>query len=157
MSNFSCSLNRNIKSHSKENLAFHSLLRWKIFSLPHSDVYSLKVGRMYFLSLGLEAGIDLSKHRDGEEFEINKFNIPFCHMPGSEKSVHWRPEQQFHLPEDSIKEDKEMNPWGNFSMFYHVWCTHRRSGTKEVLISLSCDFVILWEISRYHKCTADAF
>ena len=30
MSNFSCSLTRNITSHSKENLAFHSLLRWKM-------------------------------------------------------------------------------------------------------------------------------
>ena len=30
MSNFSCSPTRNITSHSKENLAFHSLLRWKM-------------------------------------------------------------------------------------------------------------------------------
>ena len=30
MSNFSCSLTRNMTSHSKENLAFHSLLRWKM-------------------------------------------------------------------------------------------------------------------------------
>ena len=30
MSNFSCSLTRNITSHSKENLAFHTLLRWKM-------------------------------------------------------------------------------------------------------------------------------
>ena len=30
MPNFSCSLTRNITSHSKENLAFHSLLRWKM-------------------------------------------------------------------------------------------------------------------------------
>ena len=29
MSNFPCSPTRNITSHSKENLAFHSLLRWK--------------------------------------------------------------------------------------------------------------------------------
>ena len=32
--NFSCSLTRNITSHSMENLAFHSLLRWKMIILP---------------------------------------------------------------------------------------------------------------------------
>ena len=41
-----------------ENLAFHSLLRWKMimyyqFSLHHSHFFSLEVGRMYFLSLGV--------------------------------------------------------------------------------------------------------
>ena len=30
MSHFSCSLTRNITSHSMENVAFHSLLRWKM-------------------------------------------------------------------------------------------------------------------------------
>ena len=30
MSKFPCSLTRNMTSHSKENLAFHSLLRWKM-------------------------------------------------------------------------------------------------------------------------------
>ena len=34
MSNFSCSLTRNITSYSMENLAFHSLLRWKMITLP---------------------------------------------------------------------------------------------------------------------------
>ena len=34
ISNFSCSLTRNITSHSMENLAFHSLLRWKMIILP---------------------------------------------------------------------------------------------------------------------------
>ena len=33
MSNFPCSLTRNIASHSMENLAFHSLLRWVAFAL----------------------------------------------------------------------------------------------------------------------------
>ena len=32
--NFPCSLTRNITSHSMENLAFHSLLRWKMIMLP---------------------------------------------------------------------------------------------------------------------------
>ena len=34
MSNFSCSLTRNITSHSMENLAFHSLLRLKNEVVP---------------------------------------------------------------------------------------------------------------------------
>ena len=34
MSNFPCSLTRNITSHSMKNLAFHSFLRWKIIILP---------------------------------------------------------------------------------------------------------------------------
>ena len=33
-SNFSCSLSRNITSHSMENVAFPSLLRWKMIILP---------------------------------------------------------------------------------------------------------------------------
>ena len=33
MSNFPCSLARNITSHSMENLAFHSFLRWKMISI----------------------------------------------------------------------------------------------------------------------------
>ena len=49
ISNFPCSLTRNITSHSIKNLAFHRLLRWKmiillILSLPHlyiSLFYSL--------------------------------------------------------------------------------------------------------------------
>ena len=34
MSNFPCSLTRNITLHTMENLAFHSLLRWNIIVLP---------------------------------------------------------------------------------------------------------------------------
>ena len=34
ISNLPCSLNRNITSHSMENVAFHSLLRWKMIILP---------------------------------------------------------------------------------------------------------------------------
>ena len=34
ISNFPCSLTRNITSHSMKNLAFHSLLRWKMIILP---------------------------------------------------------------------------------------------------------------------------
>ena len=34
ISNFPCSLTSNITSHSMENLAFHSLLRWKMIVLP---------------------------------------------------------------------------------------------------------------------------
>ena len=46
MSNFACSLTRKITSHSMENLAFHSLLIWKMiilyhFSLPHVYIFSL--------------------------------------------------------------------------------------------------------------------
>ena len=34
ISDFLCSLTRNITSHSMKNLAFHSLLRWKMIILP---------------------------------------------------------------------------------------------------------------------------
>ena len=58
-SNFSCSLNSNITSHSMKNLVFHSLLRLKDDSCTSSHYLTYtfhfkKVGRMYFLSLGLK-------------------------------------------------------------------------------------------------------
>ena len=70
MSNFPCSLTRNITSHSMENMAFHSLLRRKIIILPtHYLTYTfslLKVGRMYVLSSGLSSvdyvGVNSEKH-----------------------------------------------------------------------------------------------
>ena len=49
ISNFSCSLTRNITSHSMKNLAFHSLLRWKMIILP-----ILTTSRMHFCSKGWE-------------------------------------------------------------------------------------------------------
>ena len=57
ISNFPCSLTRNITSHSMKNLAFHSLLRWKIIILSISyyiTYISKTIGRMYFLSLGVK-------------------------------------------------------------------------------------------------------
>ena len=55
---FPCSLTRNIITQSMKNLVFHSLLRWKIVILPiltTSYIHFLlrKVGRMYFLNLGV--------------------------------------------------------------------------------------------------------
>ena len=56
ISNFSCSLTRNSTSHSMKNLAFHSLLRWKVVTLPILTAslihLSQEVGRMYFFGLG---------------------------------------------------------------------------------------------------------
>ena len=59
MSNFSSSLTRNITSHSKENLAFHSNTEMKNDYTTNSHyltyTFSLwKVGRMYFLSAGVK-------------------------------------------------------------------------------------------------------
>ena len=55
ISNFPCSPTRNIPSCSMENLAFHSLLRWKMIILPILTTslihFPLKVGRMYFWDL----------------------------------------------------------------------------------------------------------
>ena len=48
ISNFSYSLTRNIASHGLENLAFHSLLRAKMITLPNSHY---PVGRMFFLNV----------------------------------------------------------------------------------------------------------
>ena len=55
ISNFSCSPNSNITSHSMKNLAFHSLLGWKMIILTNSHYLTytflfLRVGRMYFLN-----------------------------------------------------------------------------------------------------------
>ena len=59
ISDFPCCLTRNITSHSMKNLAFQSLLRWKMIillilttSLIHLS--GLKVGRMYFVNLGVK-------------------------------------------------------------------------------------------------------
>ena len=52
ISNFSCSLTRNVTSQSVKNLAFHSSVRWKMIILLTNSHYHLynyleKVGRMY--------------------------------------------------------------------------------------------------------------
>ena len=52
MSNFPCSLTRNITSHSMKNLAFHSLPRWKMIILP-----ILTTSRMNFSLKGSENGL----------------------------------------------------------------------------------------------------
>ena len=49
MSNFPCSIPRNIASHSMKNMAFHSLLRWKMILLP-----ILTTSLMHFYLQGLE-------------------------------------------------------------------------------------------------------
>ena len=64
-SNFSYSLTRNITSHSMENLAFHSLLRWKMIMLPilmTSLIHlSLKGWENILFELGSEAFHNLLK------------------------------------------------------------------------------------------------
>ena len=64
MPNFSCSLTRNITSHSMRNLGFHSLLRLGDDYTANSHYLTIyislqKVGRMYFLNLGVK-GLNLS-------------------------------------------------------------------------------------------------
>ena len=59
MSNFSCSLSRNITSHSMENLTLHFLLRWKMIIITNSHYLTYtflikKVGRMYVWNLGVK-------------------------------------------------------------------------------------------------------
>ena len=59
ISNFPCSLNINITSHSKENLAFYRLLKRKVIILPFLTATLIRVslekdGRMYFLNLGVK-------------------------------------------------------------------------------------------------------
>ena len=64
ISNFPCTLTKNIMSHSMTNLAFHSLLRLKIiyYQFYFTHTFSLQVGRMYFLNLGVQGlcGITLA-------------------------------------------------------------------------------------------------
>ena len=60
ISKFPCSLTRNITSHGMENLAFHSLLRWKMIILPIDSTSCIhtfflwKVRRMWFFELRSE-------------------------------------------------------------------------------------------------------
>ena len=51
-SNFPCSLTRNIRPHSMENLAGHSLLRWKMVILP------ILTGRTYILWISIVETLD---------------------------------------------------------------------------------------------------
>ena len=69
MSDFPCSLTRNMTSHSMKNLAFHRLLRWKMIILSilttsltvqYTFLFK-KAGRMYVLNLGVE-GLILSPY-----------------------------------------------------------------------------------------------
>ena len=47
--NFSCSLTRNITSHSMKNLAFHSLLRWKLINnIPILTTSLIRLGEYTF-------------------------------------------------------------------------------------------------------------
>ena len=66
-----CSLIRNsITSHSMKNLAFHSLLRWKMFNTTRDSHYLSntflfrKVGRMYVLNLGIKGLNDRCQNHD---------------------------------------------------------------------------------------------
>ena len=59
MSNFPSSLTRNITSHSKENLAFHSLLRWKMILIRILTTLLMhflfrRLGECTFFSLGVK-------------------------------------------------------------------------------------------------------
>ena len=58
ISNFLCSLTRNLTSHSMENVAFHSLLRWKIITTnSHYITYTVFFRgweNVYILSFGAE-------------------------------------------------------------------------------------------------------
>ena len=61
MSNFPCSLTRNITSHSIKNLAFHSLLRLKMITIPtltasliHFDLLFYLLFFTYFFNLGVK-------------------------------------------------------------------------------------------------------
>ena len=62
ISHFSCSLTKNITWHSVKNLAVHSFLRSKMIILPKFTTshihFSLMVGRMYFLNLGMKGLTD---------------------------------------------------------------------------------------------------
>ena len=70
ISNFSCSLTRNITSHSMENSAFYSLLRWKMIITPILttsliNTFSLwEVGRMYSSNLGVKGLIEILRHQN---------------------------------------------------------------------------------------------
>ena len=52
ISNFSCSPTRNMTSHSKENLAFHSLLRWNIIIVPCNSLINSPIHFSLYKRLG---------------------------------------------------------------------------------------------------------
>ena len=76
-----------------ENLAFHSLLRWKMiilyqFSLPHLYIALYKVGRMYFWNLGVKGlntqFVDIFQPASGE-----KHNDIFSHKRSGHSKLQW--------------------------------------------------------------------
>ena len=81
MSNFPCSLTRNITSHSMKNLAFHGLLRWKMIILPlltTSLIHFFWLGECTLLNLrvkGLNQSLKFSKAR--ATIFKRKTNSPF--------------------------------------------------------------------------------
>ena len=70
MSNFSCSSPRNITSHSKENLAFHSLLKWKMIIMQ-----ILATSLMYLLFKRLGECTFWAQEWKGKPFHSQEWSI----------------------------------------------------------------------------------
>ena len=94
ISNFSCSLTSNITSHSMKNLAFHSLLRWKMIILPILTTYrthsSLKGCENVFLNFGAKGltSVYMKCRQSVELFSCDCF--PFVsHRPGVAGNLSW--------------------------------------------------------------------
>ena len=101
-SNFPCSLTRNITSRSMKNLAFHRLLRWEmiilpILPLPPSYISFQKVGRMYFLNLGVK-GLNVILLRIISFIILQLFSI--FDSPLLFKDLLWRQEVQARISND---------------------------------------------------------
>ena len=83
MSYFPCSLTRNITSHSVENLAFHSLLRWKMIILPLLTTslihFSLKGLENVLFDIGCER---VQKHKGGHVQSTDKRKWSDCNYHG---------------------------------------------------------------------------
>ena len=95
MSNFPCSFSRNITPHSMENLAFHSLLKWKmiilqILATPLIHSYSTCWENVLFEPLGVK-GLKLNA------VSQNRANAPVIEMKALTTTWHLaQPIQQLH-------------------------------------------------------------
>ena len=113
ISNFSCSLTRNITWHSMKNLDFHSLRRWKTITLTillyltYTSLFK-KVGRMYFLHLGVK-GLSLTPGWQGT-FRSPKLSL--CHLfSGQLGAIHWHKCSPLTPPRSAVPRFLQTPTW----------------------------------------------
>ena len=122
ISNFPCSLAKNITSRDMKNLAFHSLLRWKMSRLPILTTWlrlSLKRWENVLFELGSETlgRNDQAKYGkvhfiwQGNEY-VETRRLQFSQSPFSSGSIFW---------ETQSKKLQSLPPPSNFFILFKEW------------------------------------